>query len=345
MDDEEHPDDADPPGAELQDSSLLVNKQRSAPVGTSSIRAKKEFSFARAGVSSTRTGDVITNETVARQVDAPPQPDSHADPPSAQPVEPLLPPAAICDSVIKAGAKKAALRPMKLFLLSVISGCHIGFGSCCALILGGDLPSIKEDDPGLQKLVFGAFGLPLGLMMTVVTGAELFTSSTAFVATAVMARKATVGDLVRNWTITYLGNFVGSLIIACLFSAAGVVPVSAAHIAQKKVSESFVQAFSRAILANWLVCMATWMAAGANDLASKMVAIWFPISSFVAMGLEHSIANMSIIPAGMFLNDHLETPITVADFLVKNLIPVTLGNAVAGVFAVAAPYMIAFKHL
>jgi len=257
------------------------------------------------------------------------------------PPPPLRAPPAIVDGAIAAGAAKASMPPAKIFLLGIVSGCHIAFGSCLALMVGGAMPGVKAANPGLQRIVFGAFGLPLGLMMTLVTGAELFTGNTALVTTAVLNGKATMRSLGKSWLFSYLGNLVGSLLIAYLFAVSGVMHAGVTAVAQAKVSSTWVQAFVRGILANWLVCMAVWMASGCSDLASKMVAIWFPISAFVAMGLEHSVANMAIIPLGMFLN----APVTIKQFVLNNLIPVTLGNAVAGVLAIAATYTVAFKKL
>lgn len=254
---------------------------------------------------------------------------------------PLKAPPAIVDGAIAAGAAKASQSPAKIFFLGIISGCHIAFGSCLALMIGGAVPGIKAANPGLQRIIFGSFGLPLGLMMTLVTGAELFTGNTALVTTAAMNGKASWKNLAKSWSCSYVGNLVGSLLIAYLFAVSGVMHAGVTAVAQAKCSLPWMQAFVRGILANWLVCMAVWMASGCSDLASKMVAIWFPISAFVAMGLEHSVANMAIVPLGMFLN----APVTIKEFVLNNLIPVTLGNAVAGAVAIAAAYTYAFKKL
>lgn len=250
----------------------------------------------------------------------------------------LKPPAAIFDGVIAAGAAKAAMPASKIFVLGVISGCHIAFGSCLALMVGGAVPGIKEANPGLQRIIFGAFGLPFGLLMTLISGAELFTGNTALVTTAVLNGKADTGGLAKSWFYSYAGNFVGSVLIAYMFAASGVMHKGAIAVATAKVSMPWVQAFVRGVLANWLVCMAVWMASGCSDLVSKAVAIWFPISSFVAMGLEHSVANMAIVPLGMMLG----APVSLKSFLLSNLLPVTLGNAFAGVVAIAGAFTLAY---
>jgi len=97
----------------------------------------------------------------------------------------------------------------------------------------------------------------------------------------------------------------------------------------------------KAILCNWLVCLAVWLAGAANDMAGKMVGIWFPISTFVAIGFEHSVANMYLLPLGMMAGADL----SLGQALVKNMIPVTIGNAIAGAVVVAAGYSFAFGKL
>jgi formate/nitrite transporter len=191
-----------------------------------------------------------------------------------------------------------------------------------------------------RKMIFGAFGLPFGLIMTLVTGAELFTGNTALVAASAMEGKTSRADLIKSWVVSYAGNFVGSLLLAYLAFKSGTLgnsPASAA-IATAKCSLPFETAFVRGILCNWLVCMAVYMASGCASLAGKMVAVWFPISAFVALGLDHSVANMFIIPLGMMRG----AQVSVSDFLLGNLLPVTLGNIVGGALCVMGIYGSAF---
>ena len=174
--------------------------------------------------------------------------------------------------------------------------------------------------------------------MTLISGAELFTGNTALVTTSVLNGKASVRGLAKSWFYSYAGNLVGSLLIASLFAASGVMHTGVVAVATAKVAMPWAQAFVRGVLANWLVCMAVWMASGCSDLAGKAVAVWFPISAFVAMGLEHSVANMAIVPLGMMLG----APVTVREFVLANLLPVTLGNAFAGVVAIAVAFTLAY---
>lgn len=175
--------------------------------------------------------------------------------------------------------------------------------------------------------------------MTLIGGGELFTGNTALVTAAVVEKKATLKDLIKSWFFSYAGNFVGSVALAALVFNAGLLADggilgAAVKAANLKVSGSFKSLFLKGILCNWLVCMAVYMASGASSLAGKMVAIFFPISAFVAIGLEHSVANMFLIPLGIMRG----ADITNTAFLMKNLLPVTLGNIVGGAGCVALGY-------
>jgi formate/nitrite transporter len=247
------------------------------------------------------------------------------------------------EGAVAAGEKKAANSADKIFALGILSGCHIAFGAFLMLSVGGACPGLVSTNPGLQKIILGAFGLPFGLMMTLVTGAELFTGNTALVTTALLEGKATVGQLLKSWTASYAGNFVGSLLLAALVTAGGTLASggAAVPVAIAKTSLSFKAALVRGVLCNWLVCMAVWMASMAKDLPGKIVAIWFPISAFVALGLEHSVANMFIIPLGIMNG----AAVTWKAFLMKNLLPVTLGNIIGGAICVGAFFSYAYGSL
>jgi len=249
---------------------------------------------------------------------------------------PLKAPPAIYEGAVAAGAAKAAAPAGKIFKLGVVAGAHIAFGAYLAVTVGGACPGIAAENPGLQKIILGAFGLPFGLIMVLASGAELFTGNTALVTAAYMENKTSLKDLVKNWFYSYVGNFAGSLIMAYLVFVSGTLgnaPGSVA-IATAKCSLPWKAAFVRGILCNWLVCMAVYMASGCATMSGKIISVFFPISAFVALGLDHSVANMFLIPLGMLRG----AEITVADFLMKNLIPVTLGNIIGGAVCVMAPF-------
>jgi formate/nitrite transporter len=244
------------------------------------------------------------------------------------------------DGAVAAGTKKAGMPASKIFGLGILSGCHIGFGAFLMLSIGGACPGLAASNPGLQKIILGAFGLPFGLFMTLMTGAELFTGNTALVTMSLLEGKCSTDQLVKSWSVSYLGNLVGSIAFAFLVFLGGTMVNGGASVAVAgaKTSLPFVQAFVRGILCNWLVCMAVYLASFAKDVAGKMVAIWFLISSFVALGLEHSVANMFIIPLGIFSG----AAVSWKAFFLKNLLPVTLGNIVGGALMVAAVYSWAY---
>lgn len=181
---------------------------------------------------------------------------------------------------------------------------------------------------------------PVGLMLVVIAGAELFTGDTACTIPAVMSGKATWGGLLRNWVLAYVGNLVGSLFVA--FFLAYLTNLYAAEpylsavqgIASGKVGQGFVPLFFKGVGCNWLVCLAVWLAVASDDIAGKIWGIWWPIMAFVALGFEHSIANMFFIPLGIFYG----AQVSWGQFFVNNLIPVTLGNIVGGAFFVGFIY-------
>ena len=131
-----------------------------------------------------------------------------------------LPPAGY-EGAVAAGEKKANMAADKIFALAMISGAHIGFGAWLMLAVGGACPGLAATNPGLQNIVKGAFGLPFGLMMTLVTGAELFTGNTALVTAALLEKKASLKQLIKSWTVSYSGNLVGSILLAAMVATGG----------------------------------------------------------------------------------------------------------------------------
>ena len=204
--------------------------------------------------------------------------------------------------------------------------------------MGAACPELARSNPGLQKLMMGAFGLPLGLLMTLVTGGELVTGNFVLGTIAVREKKATLSQLMKSWGVSYLGNLVGSLLLASMvYHSRALSPISSASavaIATAKTSAPFAATFLKATLCSYLVGIAVYMASGASSLASKAVAVWFPISAFVALGLEHCVANMFLVPLGMAFG----AEVSVGTFLLKNLLPVTLGNAFGGAGMVALAF-------
>ena len=168
------------------------------------------------------------------------------------------------------------------------------------------------------------------LIQVLVCGAELYTGNTALIPAALYEKKTNMVQLAKNLIISYAGNFIGALALVWLVTQAGIFgpthPIT--KLAVAKTSLTWIEAFSRGVLCNFLVCIGVWQASAATSLAGKAVGVWFPISAFVALGLEHSVANMFLIPMGISAG----APVSFGHFITSNLIPVTLGNTVAGLF-------------
>lgn len=245
--------------------------------------------------------------------------------------------------VMKQAASNAMLKGqysiLKTLTLAFMAGAYIAFGGLLAIIVGGGSPELAANNPGIAKFLFGAM-FPLGLILVVLVGAELFTGNTAYFMPTVLNRKQQIKRMFRNWGLVYFGNFVGSVFIAYVI-------VYLTHIVHKepyidsvysiaigKTSHTFLVTFIKGIGANWLVCLALWQGMAAKDAAGKILALWWPIMAFVTMGFEHSVANMFFIPLAIFEG----AEITWGTFITVNLIPATLGNIVGGALFVGTTY-------
>jgi formate transporter len=184
----------------------------------------------------------------------------------------LKAPPAIYEGAVALGTAKGLSSPSKIFTLGICSGIHIAFGAYLAISVGGNLPGFASTNPGIQKLILGGMGLPTGLIMTLVSGGELFTGNTALVTAAYMEGKITLNDLIKNWFCSFSGNLVGSILIAYLAFGSGTLGPApgAAAMAVAKCSAPWLAAFYKGILCNFLVCMAVYMASGASSLPGKM---------------------------------------------------------------------------
>lgn len=262
--------------------------------------------------------------------------------PAPVPKPEFLPGPVNYQNLVDIGTAKATASPSKLFFLGIMGGAYIALGSLLMTSVGGNMPGVLASNPGLWRLLY-ALTFPYGLMMVIFAGAELFTGNTAIVTMALFEGKIGFGQLMKNFFFSYTGNFVGSLLVVALMVASGSMVGNSMLInaAINKTALPFGTALVRGILANWLVCIAVIQAASSSTLIGKAVAIWLPITAFVALGLEHSVANMFLIPAGILLG----APVTISDFLIKNLLPVTLGNVIAGVVFLALISSIVYGSL
>ena len=238
-----------------------------------------------------------------------------------------------------AGVRKAQLPALQTLMLGALAGAFIAFGAMLftVVVTGSELGY------GPTRLL-GGLAFSMGLILVVIGGAELFTGNNLIVMAWADRRIGTLA-LLRNWALVYVSNFLGAA--ACvammyftglLAPDAGEVALTAANIARAKLELSWSEAFMRGVLCNALVCLAVWQSVAARRVAGKILAIVLPIAAFVALGFEHSVANMYLIPMGMLAAGQGID----AGAVVTNLVPVTLGNIVGGAVFVALVYWVIY---
>lgn len=280
-------------------------------------------------------------------------------------------PAEIASRAENIGVKKAEMQFIPMFALSILAGAFIALGAIYSTtLLSGGISIVGPDKTqafttglpyGINRLLAGVV-FCLGLILVVLSGAELFTGNILIVV-AWASRKVTTLALLRNWVIVYLGNFLGSLGTAVIvylgkqyINSNGAVGLTMLNIAKAKVDLDFIPALFLGILCNALVCLAVWMTYGAHSTMDKIAAIIWPISAFVAAGFEHSIANMYFIPVALLIKDFASVDfwekigktsadfasLTWSNFFIKNLLPVTIGNIIGGAVLVAAIYWLIY---
>jgi formate/nitrite transporter len=262
----------------------------------------------------------------------------------------LLPPdiARACEDV---GRRKAHMDVVSMGVLAGLAGAFIGLGAMLFTV------TVTEAGLGLGPLrLLGGLAFSLGLILVILAGAELFTGNTLIIM-AWANRRVSTARLARGWAIVYAGNFVGAFATVLLVHATRnwslgdhAVGATALSIAATKVGLSFGQAIALGILCNALVTLAVWLSLGARSFSGKVIAIVFPVTAFVAAGFEHSVANMYFVPMGLLLKDEagvraaagLSTEaldrLTWSNFLLRNLVPVTIGNVIGGALLVGGVY-------
>lgn len=258
-------------------------------------------------------------------------------------------PQEIANRIQSGGVAKARLPLVSMMALGVLAGGFIGLGALYYTVVTSD--SALSFAVGR---VAGGVAFSLGLILVIVGGAELFTGNNLLVMAWVTHRIRTT-ELLRSLAIVYIANFVGAVGLVVLVLLSGqwhlggdAVGRQAVSIAATKTSLPFWDALFRGVLCNVLVCLAVWLAQAGRGAADKILAIIFPISAFVAAGFEHSIANMYFIPLGILLRDRVQTAaidglngLTWAGLL-RNLVPVTIGNLLGGGVMVALVYYVVY---
>lgn len=247
-------------------------------------------------------------------------------------------PAEIGALIEGAGVAKAALPAGRMLVLAVLAGCFIGFGAAAWCV------AMAGMDPGFGPArVLGGAVFALGLILVVVGGAELFTGNALMVMAAV-DRRITMGALLRNWGIVWLGNLIGAAGLAVVFGLSGLAegPMGAvaARAAEGKAALSPMEAVLRGALCNALVCLAVWLSFAARSVTDRVLAVLWPVTGFVALGLEHSVANMFLLPLGGLAGGAVP-PLAA----LGNLVWVSLGNVIGGAGGVALAYRLAYPAM
>lgn len=235
---------------------------------------------------------------------------------------------------IEIGFNKCNMNIFKCFILSILAGMFIAFGA-----LSSSVASCTIENPSVAKLI-QSIVFPAGLSMVVLFGAELFTGD-CLITISVLERKTNLLKFIRTLIIVYIGNLVGSLIVAAfsvyghtMSAFDGALAQNIVSIASNKCEISFSDAILRGVLCNVLVCLAVWMTMTTKSVAGKIAALFFPIMVFVISGFEHSVANMFYIPAAIMTSKqyHISADeLNWYNFFITNELPVTIGNLIGGI--------------
>ena len=260
-------------------------------------------------------------------------------------------PGEIAERYKKAGAAKTKLPVGKMFVLAIFAGIFIALGA-----FGSQVAGVSAGSASLGKFL-SALVFPVGLLMVIMAGAELFTGNSLLVI-PVLSKEAKVSGMLKNWVVVYIGNLAGSIFVAAILTYShsynlfdNALAASVVGTAVSKTSLSFSDALLRGILCNILVCISVWISFSAEDVAGKIIGLFLPIMLFVISGYEHCVANMYFIPAGILASKEYASVIegagnieglTWGTFFVKNLLPVTIGNLIGGACIVGAGYFFVY---
>jgi formate transporter len=239
---------------------------------------------------------------------------------------------------VKTGVKKATTPLLNVLFLGFLGGAFISLGYLFYIRVVAGLPH----EWGTLSSLIGAAVFPLGLILVVVAGGELLTSTMMATSIAAFAKKITFKQLAVNWILVTISNFIGALFVAYFFghllgfTETDIFLEKTIAIATAKLNDPFWMAFISGIGCNWLVSLGVWISYSAEDTAGKIIGLLFPITAFVAIGFQHVVANMFVIPAAIFAG-----AFTWGDYF-ANFVPVFLGNGFGGVVLVAGMYYAAY---
>lgn len=247
----------------------------------------------------------------------------------------------ILQDAIKKGQVKANTNLKTLSILSVLGGAYVGFGYLAFLKVVSGIPPEWSS----LGILLGACVFPICLICILIGGGELATGNMMLMTLGILTKKISYKKLAVNWGVVSFGNLLGAIGVAYFLGhyvglSEGMATAKTIAIAQSKVSMGFGKSFVSAIACNWLVCMGIWFYFGAKYMSGRIMAMWFPVMIFVLIGLQHFVANMFIIPAGIWAG----ASVSWGQF-VATMVPVFLGNVVGGGSFVAASYLHAYRHL
>ncbi|MFD0698204.1 formate/nitrite transporter family protein [Paenibacillus sp. GCM10027628] len=243
-------------------------------------------------------------------------------------------PEAIWERSVEAGEKKTKLAFRNQVTLGFLGGAYISLGFLLYIRVSASVPAAWSDAGGW----IGAAFFPIGLILTLVAGGELLTGNMMAVPAAYLAGRIRLRQVVKNWMVITVSNFIGALFVAYAFghliglTEHGIYLEKIIKIVHAKTDESFLTALLSGIGCNWLVALAVWLSYGAEDGAGKIWGIWFPTMAFVAIGFQHVVANMFVIPAAIFAGQ------SSWEAYLHNFIPVFIGNGIGGAVFVAGLY-------
>lgn len=254
-------------------------------------------------------------------------------------------PLEIARDFVEIGIHKVRLSIWKMMLLGFFAGCFIGFAGIAATTA-----SATVDNASVGKLL-GACVFPAGMAMVLVAGSELFTGNNLIIL-SVLQKKVKVLDMLKNWLFVFLGNFLGASFVAVLVVYGHTPDLFDNRLAERviasglsRVQQTFPEAFIRGVLCNILVCIAVWASFAAKKVSGKILMSFWPVMIFVLCGFEHSIADIYFGVAALFTSAEYGLAaegLTVGSFLLKNLLPVTLGNIVGGAGIVGVGYWLVY---
>ena len=250
-------------------------------------------------------------------------------------------PLEIAKNFVEIGLHKVRLSAFKMLVLGIFAGIYIGFAG-----IASTTASATIENPSVARLL-SACVFPAGMAMVLIAGSELFTGNNLIII-SLLEKKIKLTEMLKNWFFVFAGNFIGASFVAVMVVYAGIPGLYDGRLAEKmvaaaltRVNQTFPEAFARGVLCNILVCVAVWGAFAAKKVSGKLLMSFWPVMLFVLCGFEHSIADFYFGVSGLLTMPKYGVSgdaLTLSSFLLKNLLPVTLGNIAGGAGIVGCGY-------